>query len=681
MSNRRVLKNITAGILAVLFLALAGCDFPDAFFIKVAFIEGVPETGTAGTPLTLTANVRPAFASNKSIIWSIKDAGTTGAVINGNILIAAASGTVTIRAVIQDGTAQGKEYTQDFEIVFSVPKVITNIAIKTQPAKLEYFEGETLDLSGIAVTLTFDDSSTEDIGLAQFNAKGITASPAHGTALALAHNGLPVTITAGSHTANTNNLKVSERTTTVPVTGVSLNKTSMSLLVGGNETLTATITPTNATNKSVTWSSSAPTIATVNNSGLVTAVAAGSATITVTTTDGNKTAACSVTVQAPSNKEARIGTKYYDTLNEALNDAADGTTNAPTEIIILQDITAVQNSTNNYAYSIPAGKNIKLNVETGKNITITAAAGNFRLFEVSNTGSSLTLGPTTGGGTLTMSGGNATGQTNRCGVYVNGRILILNDGVTITGFRRTGGQGTGVSNINSATFTMNGGKISGNNSVGYDSGGVAVFSKSTFTMYDGEISDNISGSRGGGVFIFNTGSTFTMYDGKISGNTGEDGGGVCVYADCTFNMIGGTISDNTATNVGGGVYVYSATRGIFNMYGGKISANKAAVNGGGVYSYGNDYSSKLSFGKTAVINGNIKTSNSSANNVYLTDGKYITLGTGTNAPVSGMEIHVQTESADGVIVNSEGTEANKGYFVPDETGKMVVFEDGKLIIR
>ena len=85
-------------------------------------------------------------------------------------------------------------------------------------------------------------------------------------------------------------------TQTVAVTGVSLSKTSLTLVEGGSETLTATVSPDNASNKSVSWKSSATDIATVDGSGKVTAVKAGSATITVTTADGGKTATCSVTV-------------------------------------------------------------------------------------------------------------------------------------------------------------------------------------------------------------------------------------------------------------------------------------------------------------------------------------------------------------------------------------------------
>lgn len=80
------------------------------------------------------------------------------------------------------------------------------------------------------------------------------------------------------------------------VTGVSLNKNTTTIKVGGTETLTAMVEPANATNKAVTWSSDNISVATVDANGLVTAVAEGSATITVTTEDGNKTATCEVTV-------------------------------------------------------------------------------------------------------------------------------------------------------------------------------------------------------------------------------------------------------------------------------------------------------------------------------------------------------------------------------------------------
>ena len=86
----------------------------------------------------------------------------------------------------------------------------------------------------------------------------------------------------------------------VSVTGVSLNLNSTSIAVGSSEVLTATVSPSNATNKGVSWTSSNNSVATVSSSGRVSAVAEGSATITVTTTDGSFTDTCAVTVTASS---------------------------------------------------------------------------------------------------------------------------------------------------------------------------------------------------------------------------------------------------------------------------------------------------------------------------------------------------------------------------------------------
>lgn len=84
---------------------------------------------------------------------------------------------------------------------------------------------------------------------------------------------------------------------TVAVTGIALDQTSGTLMEGESVTLTATVQPKNASNKTVTWTSSAPTVATVAN-GVVTAVKTGTATITAKTEDGNFTATYSLTVEA-----------------------------------------------------------------------------------------------------------------------------------------------------------------------------------------------------------------------------------------------------------------------------------------------------------------------------------------------------------------------------------------------
>ncbi|HIX58428.1 MAG TPA: Ig-like domain-containing protein, partial [Candidatus Blautia gallistercoris] len=85
----------------------------------------------------------------------------------------------------------------------------------------------------------------------------------------------------------------------IPVTGVKLDKTSLTLQETGSDTLTVTVEPDNATNKNANWESSDTSIATVDASGKVTAISAGSATITAIAADGSgKSASCSVTVYA-----------------------------------------------------------------------------------------------------------------------------------------------------------------------------------------------------------------------------------------------------------------------------------------------------------------------------------------------------------------------------------------------
>ena len=95
--------------------------------------------------------------------------------------------------------------------------------------------------------------------------------------------------------------------TAVPVLGVALDKTSMNLTAGSTGTLTATINPTDAANKSLTWTSDNEAVATVDENGKVTAVAEGTAHITAKTVDGEKTAVCAVTVTAKSSGGSSSG--------------------------------------------------------------------------------------------------------------------------------------------------------------------------------------------------------------------------------------------------------------------------------------------------------------------------------------------------------------------------------------
>ncbi|WP_165698002.1 Ig-like domain-containing protein [Flavobacterium nackdongense] len=89
---------------------------------------------------------------------------------------------------------------------------------------------------------------------------------------------------------------VPEGTCTVAVTGLTVNPTTAKLHLNVIKQIVATITPANATNKQITWSSSDPAVATVSPAGLVTAISGGTAIITATAQDGNITATTSITV-------------------------------------------------------------------------------------------------------------------------------------------------------------------------------------------------------------------------------------------------------------------------------------------------------------------------------------------------------------------------------------------------
>lgn len=144
--------------------------------------------------------------------------------------------------------------------------------------------------------------SSSNESVATVSDTGVVTAVANGTAI------ITVTTVDGNKTA-TCTVTVNIPNTTVSVTGVSVSPTTKSLKVGETVQLTATVSPQNATNKAVTYVSSKPSVATVSETGLVTAKVAGTTTITVTTVDGNKTATSTITVT--SGGGGTITTKKY----------------------------------------------------------------------------------------------------------------------------------------------------------------------------------------------------------------------------------------------------------------------------------------------------------------------------------------------------------------------------------
>ncbi|WP_264564337.1 Ig-like domain-containing protein [Flavobacterium sp. N3904] len=114
-----------------------------------------------------------------------------------------------------------------------------------------------------------------------------------------AYTGTTVTLTSGatqSFAAYQYIVLTNTNVAVVAVTGVAVSPTTATVAIGSTQQLSATLIPANATNQSVTWTSSNTAVASVNATGLVTGVAAGTSTITVTTADGNKTATAAITV-------------------------------------------------------------------------------------------------------------------------------------------------------------------------------------------------------------------------------------------------------------------------------------------------------------------------------------------------------------------------------------------------
>ena len=151
---------------------------------------------------------------------------------------------------------------------------------------------DTLGLYAEGSTVSFTAEQESGKAFSGWTATGVTLDNETNAEISFTMPGNDVTLTTAYTTS---------------VNKVSLDKTELALTVGDTQALTATITPDDANNKSVSWSSDKPSVATVDENGKVTAVAEGTAKITVTTVDGKKTADCAVTVTAKSSGGGSTG--------------------------------------------------------------------------------------------------------------------------------------------------------------------------------------------------------------------------------------------------------------------------------------------------------------------------------------------------------------------------------------
>lgn len=184
----------------------------------------------------------------------------------------------TVAALLGSAFVQGK----DGYPVFPVPA--TNIVLNKTALAMKIGGEEVL-----TATLS-PDNATDDVTW-HSDAPDICEVSADGRVTAKAAGHATITATAGGVSTSCN------VTVAVPVTSLSLDKDTLRLAVGASDTLTASVLPEDATDKAIIWTSSDPAVATVDENGVVKAIAKGTATITATAADDcDVEAACTVTV-------------------------------------------------------------------------------------------------------------------------------------------------------------------------------------------------------------------------------------------------------------------------------------------------------------------------------------------------------------------------------------------------
>jgi len=231
----------------------------------------------------LTPTIQPGNATNQNVTWTSSNP-AVAAVSNGGEVAGLGTGTATITVRTEDG---GKTATCAVTVT-ATSVAVTGVSLNKTTTSITIGGQELLapTIQPSNATNQNVDWSTSNAAIAAVSSGGMVTAVAVGTAT------ITVKTEDGNKTAT-----CAVTVAPIAVTGVSLNKATASLNVGASETLVATVAPSNATNKAVSWSTSNASVATVSG-GTVTGVAGGTATITVATADGGKTATCAVTVNA-----------------------------------------------------------------------------------------------------------------------------------------------------------------------------------------------------------------------------------------------------------------------------------------------------------------------------------------------------------------------------------------------
>ncbi len=263
-----------------------------------------------GQTYQLKATASPSNATTKSVTWQSSNTKVVTVNSSGN-LTAVGNGSATITATAKDGSKK----TATCKVTVKIPTVVkvSRVSLNKNDLALTS-KGQSYQLSA---SVAPSNASNKSVKWTSGNPKVATVSSS-GKVTAVANGNTTITATAADGSgkkdicAVTVNIpKPADPTPTptpsvVKVSSVSLNPSSLSLTKKGQTArLSATVSPSNATNKSINWSSSNNNVATVSN-GVVTAVGNGSATITATAADGSgKRASCSVTVNIPTTPDTQ----------------------------------------------------------------------------------------------------------------------------------------------------------------------------------------------------------------------------------------------------------------------------------------------------------------------------------------------------------------------------------------
>jgi uncharacterized protein YjdB len=241
---------------------------------------------TMGSTSMLTATISPANATNQSVSWT-SDNTNIATVNSSGVVTAVSAGLATITVTTQDS---GKTASCAVTIVSAIRVPVTGVTLSS--SSLLLIPGQT---SALTATILPSDATNKAVTWASDNT-AVAAVDANGTITALAEGSANITVTTtdGSKTATC----MVTVTTNIAVSGISMNTNFLSLTACQTASLTATVFPEDATNKTVLWTSDNTGVATVDATGIVKAIATGIANITATTQDGGKTASCKVIVTA-----------------------------------------------------------------------------------------------------------------------------------------------------------------------------------------------------------------------------------------------------------------------------------------------------------------------------------------------------------------------------------------------